>query len=188
MHTALIDERLQEAERKLANDSLATRDLDRRVTRAEVDTAATSERSREHSMRLEALTSQFTAMTQSLQAEHERRWAQLDEQLSAHARRSVDDRAQLEQIIEEVRRSTNQRAARAEKIANSMASRLDAGNDDNAGRVNALANEFARLSIDLRSELAQALSKALRTREIPVEPTRIIDLTDPVPSSVDLRQ
>jgi chromosome segregation ATPase len=180
MHTAVIDERLRETEQTLANDMAHTQELDRRLRRAESETSNTAERARDHSGRIDALTTTITAMSQSIQAEQDRRWMQVDEQLAAHSRRATEDRIQLEEIIEEVRRNSNQRTARLEHIVGSVTTRLDAGSDDTAGRVNLLANEMARLSIDLRSELAQALAKAMRAIEASGHPIDgdVVDLTD----------
>jgi hypothetical protein len=196
IHTAVLDERLSETERVLSAEIGATRELERRQSTHEVEVAAHVDRTRENSLRVDTLSSQMTAMTQSLQTEHDRRWSQLDEQLATHSQRAMQDRVHLEQLIEELRRSANQRTARVEQLLGQVTSRLDAGSGDTAGRVNALANEVARLSIDLRSELSVALDKAVRnientmTTETRAE-QMAIDLTDSgatlAPSRVDLR-
>jgi hypothetical protein len=190
MRTAILDERLREAERNIANGDATDKEIDRRLTRTESEGNRTSERNREYGVRIDSLSTQMTAMTQSLQSDHERHWQILDEQITALTRRGTEDRVQLEQLIEEVRRSANQRAARIEQLVGALTSRLDAGSDDTAGRVHALANEMARLSIDLRSELAQALAKATRQMEAQhaaaASEQTLIDLTEPRASSVDL--
>ncbi|MGD9795086.1 MAG: hypothetical protein AB7V43_16575, partial [Acidimicrobiia bacterium] len=180
----------REAERNIANGDATDKEIDRRLARAESEGNRTSERNREYGARIDSLSTQMTAMTQSLQSDHERHWQILDEQITALTRRGTEDRVQLEQLIEEVRRSANQRAARIEQLVGALTSRLDAGSDDTAGRVHALAHEMARLSIDLRSELAQALAKATRQMEAQhaavASEQVLIDLTEPQASSVDL--
>jgi septal ring factor EnvC (AmiA/AmiB activator) len=181
MHTAVLDERLKEAERKQNNGEITARELERRLNRTELDTNKTAERTRDHGTRLDALGGQMTAMTQSLHNEHDRRWSQLEEQLAAHAQRGFDDRAQIEEIIEEVRRSGMQRSARLESLLTTMANKLEASADDTAGRVHALASEVARLSYDLRAEVGQALTKNGHAAK------PMVDLTEHTPTTVDLR-
>jgi chromosome segregation ATPase len=176
IRTAAIEERLRETERKLTEAEALDRDLDRRLKQSQGEVTFASERIGETTRRVDQLSEQVTAVTQSVVHEQERRFAAIDEDLRAHAARAQADKAQLEELIEEIRRGSNQRSARVESLVTQIKNDLSSGKDETSNRVHALANELARLSIDLRADLAHAINRSRTTG--PRETGATIDLAD----------
>ena len=177
--TAALEERLREQERRLAGSELAKADLERRVARAEADASTAATQVEAQAMRIGAVHNEVAAAKGDLRTEMNRRFAMSDELFSALSLRAAEDRRQTEAALDELDGKLADRAARLERQLADLAARpaVAAGDPTTKAEVQALANELARLTIDLRGDLARAVDR-MRPAGTPA-PTSVIDLTDP---------
>lgn len=177
--TAALEERLREQERRLAGSELAKADLERRVARAEADASTAATQVEAQAMRIGAVHNEVAAAKGDLRTEMNRRFAMSDELFSALSLRAAEDRRQTEAALDELDGKLADRAARLERQLADLAARpiATAGDATTKAEVQALANELARLTIDLRGDLARAVDR-MRPAGTPA-PASVIDLTDP---------
>jgi chromosome segregation ATPase len=178
VRTGVLDERLREAERRIANGDLSVGDFERRLGRAESEASRTTVLTEAQSARLAELQTQVTTSGSQLRHDLDRRLAIFEELLSAVSQRAAEDRKQVEAALSGLEQRLTEHGIKLDRALAEVDERLDDGSFTATTRdnVSALANELARLSIELRSDVARAVNE-IKLTNAPKPGPPLIDLT-----------
>jgi hypothetical protein len=188
VRTGVLDERLREAERRIANGDLSVTDFERRLVRAESESSRSSALTEAQSTRLAEVQQQVTSAASHVRNDIDRRLAIFEELLSAISQRAAEDRRQVEAGLVGLEQRLTEHQAKMDRSLKDMDRRLDDGvvTAQTRADVQGLALELARISMDLRSDVARAvneLKSATRT-EVEPAPDAVVDLVVPQPEPV----
>jgi hypothetical protein len=178
VRTGVLDERLREAERRIANGDLSVGDFERRLGRAEGEASRTTVLTESQGTRLVELQTQVTTAGSQLRTDLDRRLAIFEELLSAVSQRAAEDRRQVEAALTGLELRLTEHQTKIDRALGDVDQRLQDGSIGASTRVDVqtLANELARLSIELRGDVARAVNEIKAANAPPPGPV-FIDLT-----------
>jgi chromosome segregation ATPase len=182
LRTTVLDERLREAERRLANAETARGELERRLARSESTSASSAAAVSDQRTQVNELADQVTSDIAQAKVDADRRFHMLEELLSAMGQRNREDRRMVDEQLTAIEASMDATTTSIERQLIDLNRRLElqpiAGDqsvltgseammdqpDVRALRADLgrLAGDLGRISIELRQELARAVDAIRR--------------------------
>jgi hypothetical protein len=182
LRTTVLDERLREAERRLANAETARGELERRLARSESTSASSAAAVSDQRTQVNELAEQVTSDIAQAKVDADRRFHMLEELLSAMGQRNREDRRMVDEQLTAIEASMDATTTSIERQLIDLNRRLELqpiAADQSAltgseamtdqpdvralrADLGRLAGDLGRISIELRQELARAVDAIRR--------------------------
>jgi chromosome segregation ATPase len=178
LRTTVLDERLREAERRLANAETARGELERRLARSESTSASSAAAVADQRSQVNELSEQINNDAAAAKADSGRRFHMLEELLSSMGQRNREDRRMVDEQLTAIEASMDAATTSIERQLADLARRVEQGptadhdtpnqsidrGDVAAMRsdINRLAGDLGRITIELRGELSRAVDAVRR--------------------------